>query len=240
MTEIATAPKPQFATVGRSYYPIIVAVFTATLIISNVCATKGVEFFGSASLAIGPVQILPLNLDAAFFLFPLAYILGDVLSEVYGFAAARRAIITGFAIMLLTTACFAIAVKLPAASWYENQSAFEGVVGVVPWIVAASVAGYLIGQLLNSFVLIRIKERTKEKHLWARLLGSTVVGEFADTVVFCAIAATAIGISTFGGFVNYVVVGFVWKTLAEVIVLPITYRVIAFIKANEPTYEMAS
>ena len=236
MTETATEPRPKFATVGRSYYPIIVALFTATLIISNVCATKGIEFFGTQSFSLGPVQILPLNLDAAFFLFPLAYILGDVLTEVYGFAAARKAILTGFAIMLLTTLCFAVAVKLPAASWYENQDAFSTLVGVVPWIVGASVAGYLVGQMLNSFVLVRIKERTREKHLWMRLLGSTVVGELADTITFCAIAATAIGISTFGGFINYVVVGFVWKTLAEVIVLPITYRVIAYIKANEPSY----
>lgn len=236
MTETAVDPKPHFATVGRTYYPIIVALFTATLIISNVCATKGIEFFGGHHFSLGPVQILPLNLDAAFFLFPLAYILGDVLTEVYGFAAARRAILTGFAIMLLTTACFAIAVRLPAASWYENQQAFSTVVGTVPWIVGASVAGYLVGQLLNSYVLVWIKARTKERFLWVRLIGSTVVGELADTVTFCAIAAPAIGITTISGFINYVVVGYVWKTLAEVIVLPITYRVIALIKAHEPTY----
>lgn len=85
-------------------------------------------------------------------------------------------------------------------------------------------------------MLVRIKERTKEKHLWARLIGSTVVGEFADTLIFCAIAAGAIGISTWRDFANYVIVGFLWKTLVEIVVMPLTYRVIAHVKKHEPSY----
>jgi uncharacterized integral membrane protein (TIGR00697 family) len=225
-----------FARVAHSYYPIIVALFTATLIISNVCATKGVAFFGDADVSLGPLQILPLNTDGAFFLFPLAYVLGDVLSEVYGFAATRRAILIGFGSLLLATLCFWIAVELPAAEFYENQEAFETVVGVVPRLVVAGLAAYLVGQLLNSLVLVLIKKRTNERHLWARLLGSTVVGELADTLIFCSIAAGAIGISTWRDFVNYVIVGFLWKTLVEVLVMPITYRVISYIKKREPSY----
>lgn len=225
-----------FARVARGYYPAIVALFTATLIISNICATKGVEFFGDESVSLGPLQILPIATDGAFFLFPLAYILGDVLSEVYGFRATRHAIYYGFGALLLTVACFAIAIRLPAAGFYENQEAFHTVIGTTPRLVAAGLAGYFVGQLLNSVTLVLIKERTREKYLWARLIGSTIVGEFADTLIFCSIAAGAIGIDSWRQFVNYVIVGFVWKTLCEVVVMPITYRVIALLKKYEPTY----
>ena len=226
-----------FAHISRGYYPTIVALFVATLLISNVAASKGVAFFASSDVMLGPFQILPINTDGAFFLFPLAYILGDVLSEVYGFKATRRAIYLGFGSLLLTSVCFWIAIELPAASFYENQAALESVVGVVPRLVLAGLAGYTVGQLLNSVVLVKIKERTKEKHLWARLIGSTIVGEFFDTLIFCSIAAGVIGITTWTDFVNYVIVGFLWKTLAEVIVMPITYRVISYIKKREPSYQ---
>ncbi|MGA9873401.1 MAG: queuosine precursor transporter [Rhodococcus sp. (in: high G+C Gram-positive bacteria)] len=227
----------QFAHVSRGYYPTIVALFAATLIISNVTASKGVSFFGGSDLFIGPFQVLPINTDGAFFLFPLAYILGDVLAEVYGFKATRRAIYLGFGSIILAAVCFWITIQLPAASFYENQESLEAVVGVVPRLVIAGLAGYFVGQMLNSLVLVAIKERTKEKHLWARLIGSTIVGEFFDTLIFCSIAAGAIGISTWEDFVNYVIVGFIWKTLVEVLVMPVTYSVIAYIKKREPTYK---
>lgn len=224
------------AQVARGYYTPIVVLFTATLIISNICATKGVQFFSGSSLTLGPLEILPITTDAAFFLFPLAYILGDVLSEVYGFRATRHAVFYGFAALLLTVICFALAIQLPAAVFYENQDAFRSVIGTTPQLVAAGLAGYVVGQLLNSATLVLIKERTREKHLWARLIGSTVVGELADTLIFCSIAATAIGIDSWGQFVNYVIIGFLWKTLCEVLVLPVTYQVIALLKKHEPTY----
>ncbi|MET0198671.1 hypothetical protein CH289_11230 [Rhodococcus sp. RS1C4] len=227
----------QFAHVSRGYYPTIVALFAATLIISNVTASKGVAFFGDSEVFLGPFQVLPINTDGAFFLFPLAYILGDVLSEVYGFKATRRAIYLGFGSIILAAVCFWIAIELPAASFYENQESLETVVGVVPRLVIAGLAGYFVGQMLNALVLVKIKQRTKEKHLWARLIGSTVVGEFFDTLIFCSIAAGVIGISTWEDFINYVIVGFIWKTLVEILVLPITYRVIAYIKKREPSYQ---
>lgn len=229
-----------FAHVARGYYPTFVALFTAVLLISNICATKGVAFFSDADLSVGPLQILPIITDGGFFLFPLAYIVGDVLSEVYGFKATRRAIYLGFGALILASVCFLILIELPSADFYENQASLEAVVGVYPRLLLAGLAGYLVGQLLNSLVMVSIKERTKEKHLWARLIGSTVVGEFADTLIFCAIAAGAIGISTWDDFLNYVLVGFLWKTLVEVLVMPITYRVIAYVKKREPTYVVAS
>lgn len=221
---------------ARGYYTPLVVLFTATLIISNICATKGVQFFSGSSLTLGPLEILPITTDAAFFLFPLAYVIGDVLSEVYGFRATRRAVFYGFTALLLTVLCFAVAIQLPPAVFYENQEAFRTVIGTTPQLVAAGLAGYVVGQLLNSATLVLIKERTREKYLWARLIGSTVVGELADTLLFCSIAATAIGIDSWGQFVNYVIVGFLWKTLCEVVLLPVTYQVIALLKKHEPTY----
>ncbi|WP_033243880.1 queuosine precursor transporter [Nocardia carnea] len=225
-----------FAQVARGYYTPIVVLFTATLLISNICATKGVQFFSGSSLSLGPLEVLPITTDAAFFLFPLAYVLGDVLSEVYGFRATRHAVFYGFTALLVMVVCFAVAIHLPPAVFYENQEAFRSVIGTTPQLVAAGLAGYVVGQLLNSATLVLIKERTREKYLWARLIGSTVVGELADTLIFCSIAATAIGIDSWGQFANYVIIGFLWKTLVEILMLPITYRVIGLLKKHEPTY----
>lgn len=209
-----------FLPVQRTAYPVLLALFVVIFVISNITATKG-------------VIIGPLITDGAFFLFPLAYVIGDVLAECYGFKATRRAIWTGFAAMLLTVAAFWTAIALPSADFWDGQEAFAGVLGLVPRIVLASLAGYLVGQLLNSYTLVRLKQRMGEKTLWARLLGSTIVGEFGDTLVFCLIAAPVIGISSFSDTVNYTVVGFAWKTAVEVAVMPITYLVIGWVKRNE-------
>ena len=103
----------------------------------------------------------------------------------------------------------------------------------MPQILAASLIGYVVGQLLNSFTLTRMKAKTGEKGLIGRLVASTVVGELGDTVLFCAVAAPVIGVTTFGGFLNYVVVGFIWKTLIEVVMLPLTTFVIKWVKSRE-------
>ena len=206
--------------VSRSPYPILIAVFCAVFLISNITAQKGV--------ALGPLLT-----DGAFFLFPLSYVIGDVLAEVYGFKAARRAVFTGFGIAILAVVSFYIAIWLPAADFYDAQDTFASVLGLVPQIVAASLAGYVVGQLSNAWVLQKMKDRFGTGNLWARLIGSTVVGEFVDTLLFCAIAASVIGISTAGDFINYVLVGFLWKTLLEVVLLPITYPTIAWVRGVE-------
>jgi uncharacterized integral membrane protein (TIGR00697 family) len=225
---VTNTPKPKaptFAATTSSFYPVISAVFVALLVISNVGAVK-------------LITVGPLILDGGAFLFPLVYITGDVLSEVYGFKAARKTILIGFGMAILSALTFWLIQISPSAPGWENQSAFEAILGFVPRIVLASVCGFLIGQLLNSFVLVKIKARTNESALWVRLIGSTVIGELADTLVFCTIAFY--GILTGADFVNYVVVGYIYKTLLEVVLLPITYRVIAYVKANEPTYIAAS
>lgn len=206
--------------VQKSAYPVLLALFTTIFILSNIVSTKG-------------VQVGPLVTDGAFFLFPAAYVIGDVISECYGFRAARRAVWTGFLAMIIAVSTFYVAILLPAASFYEGQAAFAATLGLVPRIVVASLSGYAAGQLLNAWLLTLMKDRLGERGLWKRLLGSTVVGEFGDTLIFCLIAAPVIGISTVGDTANYVVVGFVWKTLVEVAVMPITYLVIRRIKAHE-------
>lgn len=206
--------------VRKSAYPVLLALFTTIFVLSNIVSTKG-------------VQVGPLVTDGAFFLFPAAYVIGDVISECYGFRAARRAVWTGFLAMIIAVSTFYVAILLPAASFYEGQAAFAVTLGLVPRIVVASLSGYAAGQLLNAWLLTLMKDRLGERGLWKRLLGSTVVGEFGDTLIFCLIAAPVIGISTVGDTANYVVVGFVWKTLVEVAVMPITYLVIRRIKAHE-------
>ena len=220
---MSTPSAPHFAKVGSSVYPTIVAVFVGLLLISNIGAVKLIAFG-------------PLITDGGAFLFPLVYIVGDVLAEVYGWKAARRAILIGFAMAILAAVTFYLVQISPPADGWENQAAFEAVLGFVPRIVLASILGFLVGQLLNAYVLVWIKKRTQEKKLWARLMGSTVVGEFADTLVFCTVAFY--GVITGGDFLTYVIVGFVYKTAVEIILLPVTYRVIAYVKRREPTYEL--
>ena len=199
----------------------MVGVFVALLLISNIGATK--------LIAVGP-----LITDGGAFLFPLAYVAGDILSEVYGWRATRRAILLAFVMSAIAAGTFwLVQVSPPAADW-PHQESFEAVLGFVPRIVLASLAGFLVGQLLNAWVLGRMKLRALESRLWARLLGSTAVGEFADTLVFCTIAFY--GVITGWTFVNYVVTGYLYKVGVEVLVLPITYRVIAAVKRREPTY----
>ena len=214
---------PGFARVGSVYYPILVAVFTALVIISNVAATKGVAF--------GPIIT-----DGGFLVFPLTYIIGDVLAEVYGFRATRRAIILGFVMNAIAALVFWVTVYLPAADFYPNQEHLANVVGAYTQLIVAGLAGFIVGQTINAWTVVKIKERTREKHLWARLVGSTFAGQLGDTLVFCSIAAGAIGITTFGDFATYAALGWIYKTAVEVIMLPITYRVIAYIKRHEPTY----
>jgi len=232
-TETRDESRAVYAEVGSAYYPILVAVFTGLVIISNVTATKGVAF----GPIIGNWSIIT---DGGFIVFPLTYVIGDVLSEVYGFRAARRAIFIGFAMEALAAFAFWVTIYLPAAHFYTNQAHFENVVRAFTQLIVAGLAGFIVGQTINAWVVVAIKAHTKEKHLWARLVGSTFAGQLGDTLVFCSIAASAIGINSLGDFVTYTALGWFYKTMVEVVMLPITYRVIAFIKRREPTYQSAS
>lgn len=219
-------PGARAATAG-SRYAVISAVFVGILLISNVVAVKPIAFgaipFGEFSL--------PLVFDGGVFLFPLAYILGDVLAEVYGLKASRRAIFAAFALALVASlTILAVQVSPPADGW-ENQEAFAAVLGFVPRIVLASLVAFLVGQLMNAWVLDRMRRRTAGRFLRTRLIASTVVGQLIDTVLFCTIAFA--GIITGIDFVMYVVLGYLVKVLAEVVLLPVTTRVIRWVRAAE-------
>ncbi|MEV5054074.1 queuosine precursor transporter [Arthrobacter sp. LAR12-1-1.1] len=221
----ASAP-PRFASIGSPYFGIILAVMAVVLILSNIGASKGV--------AIGPVIT-----DGGFFLFPLAYILGDVISEVYGFKVARKAIVTSFALSVFASLCYWVIIALPGFGdeyGASKQAALEGALGPVPQIVLASLLAFLAGQTINSWILVKMKVRTGERSLWARIMGSSVAGEFVDTLIFCSIAASVIGITDAGMFVNYVLVGFLYKTLVEFAFVPLTSLAIGWVKKREPSY----
>ena len=237
MPQVTTTPTqpaadraaPAYARRGSGYFDALVAVMAVVIVLSNIGASKG-------------VQLGPIITDGGFFLFPLAYILGDVISEVYGFAAARRATLIGFAASALAVLSFWVMIKLPGFDddyGIAKQQALELALGPVWQIVAASMVGFVAGQLSNAWVMSRLKARTHERGLVLRLMGSTGVGEFLDTLLFCTIAATAIGITSVGQWANYVVFGFLWKTLVEFALVPVTRWVIAVLKRHEPSYQSA-
>ncbi|MCL2784663.1 MAG: queuosine precursor transporter [Propionibacteriaceae bacterium] len=213
----------------RGVFDLVVAGFCATLLIANLAATK--------LIAVGPVweplgiHVLPLVFDGGALTFPLAYILGDCLAEVYGFKRARRAIVMGFVVSAVAAIVFLLVGWAPADPSWGNQDAWMSVLGFVPRVVLGSLVGYLIGQLLNAKVLVYLRDRARPGSLWFRLIGSTVVGEAADTILFCTIAyALVVDWGTLG---NYIVVGYLYKVGFEVILLPITLRIIPWLKRME-------
>lgn len=200
------------------YYDIILAFFASILLISNLAATK-------------PVAIGPLLIDGGAILFPLIYIFGDILTEVYGYKYARRAIWTAFGVMLLGVAALTVVRFLPAADYYTDQAAFDAVLGFFPRIVLASLLAYLVGSFVNSYVLAKLKVKFEGRKLWLRLIGSTVVGELLDTTVFGLVAFG--GIFTAPDMVKFILIGWLFKTGVEVVMLPVTYRVVAALKKRE-------
>lgn len=215
------------AAAAGTRYAVISAAFVGVLLISNVVAVKPIAF---GAISLGSFS-LPLVFDCGVFLFPLAYILGDVIAEVYGLKASRRAIFVAFALAAIASlTIFVVQVSPPAAGW-ENQEAFAAVLGFVPRIVAASLIAFLAGQLLNAWVLDGMRKQTKGRFLRSRLIGSTIAGQLVDTLLFCTIAFA--GIITGLDFVMYVVLGYIVKVLAEVVLLPITTRVISAVRQAE-------
>lgn len=200
------------------YYDLAVATSVATLIISNLGAMKLIQF--------GPIIA-----DGGAVLFPLAYILGDVMTEVYGYKHTRRAIWVSFFWLLLMIVVMTIVRYLPAVGDAPNVKEFDIVFGFVPRIVAASLIAYLVGEFLNSFVLAKMKVRSQGKHLWQRLIASTIAGEAVDTTIFCMVAFY--GLITSSQMINYILVGIVFKVTVETLMLPVTYRVIHWLKKRE-------
>ena len=207
---------------------VVTAVFVTSLITANIIAVKLI------TLNIGPWMIggieLPAPLPAAIIIFPLSYILGDILIEVYGYRQARRVIWLAFLCNLIAVGAFWLAGLIPALD-AEVQAAYDRILGYAPRILAASFAAYLVGEFANSFVLAKMKIRTQGRFLWARTIGSTVVGQGLDSSVFIAIAFVSIlpGSVLVGAIITHWVI----KTLYEVAATPFTYAVVNYLKRKE-------
>jgi len=197
-------------------FVIVTAIFITCLITANVIAVKVVS--------IGPV-VLP----AAIFVFPLSYIFGDVLTEVYGYRWARKVIWLGFACNLMFVFFAWIGQILPAASFWEGQDAYESILGYTPRLLAASFCGYLVGEFTNSFILARMKIMTGGRWLWSRTIGSTIVGQGLDTSIFITLA--------FLGTPSFVLIMILYHWLAKILIeaaaTPLTYFVVNFLKEKE-------
>ena len=199
-------------------FVIIAVVFVTCLITANTIAVK-------------VVSIGPFNLPAAIFVFPLSYIFGDILTEVYGYQQARKIIWLGFACNLVFVFFAWVGQILPAASFWDKQAAYESILGYTPRLLAASFLGYLVGEFTNSFILARMKIITRGRWLWSRTIGSTVVGQGLDTVIFIIVA--------FAGTPSFVAVMILHHWLAKIIIeaaaTPLTYTAVNYLKKKEST-----
>ena len=200
------------------YFDILGMAFVACLLVSNIAAQK-LFAFGSFTFTAGVL------------IFPLSYVFGDVLTEVYGYAKSRRVIWTGFACNLFLIAVLAVAVELPPARGWPLQEQFATVLGFVPRIVAASMLAYLIGEFANSFILAKMKIQTEGRHLWMRTIGSTVVGEGVDTIVFVTVAFA--GVFPVDLLIRTAISGYLFKVAYEVAITPITYVFVTWLKRAE-------
>ncbi len=200
------------------YFDIILGLFVAVLLISNIASTKILD-------------LGPFSFDGGTLLFPLAYIFGDILTEVYGYKKSRRVIWLGFFSALLMSAVLMIVGALPAAKGWENQSAYMAILGLTPRLVLASLIAYFTGEFSNSFTLAKLKIATQGKFLWLRTIGSTLIGEGLDTVLFCLIAFW--GILPSGLLIAVIVSNYIFKCGVEIIFTPLTYKIVGFLKKSE-------
>ncbi len=215
------------------YYDLIMALFVAVLLVSNIASSAKIIAWG-VSL---PVVHLPLAFDGGTLLFPISYIFGDVLTEVYGYARSRRVIWIGFAMSVLMALTLWVVGRLPGEANWEaaaGQAAYDAILGgvITGGIIIASLVAYFAGEFSNSYVLARMKVRTRGRWLWMRTIGSTLVGEGVDSVLFVLIAS-AFGVFPWAAAASIIVANYIFKVGVEVIFTPVTYRIVAFLKRAE-------
>jgi uncharacterized integral membrane protein (TIGR00697 family) len=209
------------------YYDFVMAAFVAIILLSNV--------LGAGKVA----QVwLPLWNDywpfgAGILFFPISYVIGDVLTEVYGYARARRVIWAGTVGVLFMALMSWVVVALPPAPDWTNQAAYDAIFGQVPRIVLASVCAFWAGEFVNSYVLARMKIWTRGKHLWARTIGSTVAGQGVDSLIFYPLAFWGAVGWTNDLVIKVLITQWVLKVSWEVILTPVTYAVVGFLKRRE-------
>lgn len=200
------------------YYDLIMAAFVTVLLVSNIASTK-------------ILQLGPFTFDGGTILFPISYIFGDVLTEVYGYARGRRVIHVGFAANILMVLVLAMVGALPPAEGWEHQTAYEAILGLTPRIVIASLVAYFAGSFSNSWVLARMKIMTQGRWLWTRTIASTLVGEGVDTALFVLIAfAWALPWPLLW---SVMASNYVFKCGVEALMTPITYRIVNGLKRAE-------
>lgn len=200
------------------YFVYTVAIFLVSLLTSNIIAVKLFMVYG-------------LVLTCGVIIFPVSYIVGDVLTEVYGFKLARKVIILGFLCNLLMVVFISIARVLPAPPFWTGQAAFDFILGFTPRLLLASFAAYLVGEIVNSFIMDKMKQITGTRHLWARTIGSTIVGQGLDSVIFISLAF-------FGhlpGAVLFHMILLQWavKTGYEILITPFTYKAVHWLEQKE-------
>ncbi len=206
----------------RAYSPLLIVVaslFVATLVAANIMAVK------VATLG-------PLTVTGAIVIFPLAYLFGDVLTEVWGYSVARVVIWSGFLANAVVVGFVALAIALPAApAFADEQGAYSQILGSTPRLVAASFAAYLAGEFLNSFILARLKVATGGRHLWMRTIGSTLVGQGVDSLIFVSLAFAGM----LPGSVIWTIIRDLWlvKVLYEIAATPLTYAIVNWLKRVE-------
>lgn len=198
---------------------VLCVMFCTALIVSNIIAGK---------LWAAPFG---LTLTAGAVLFPIVYIIGDVMPEVYGLEATRRVILLGFAANLFAVTFFYICLVLPAPTFWQNQAAFETVLGFTPRLLLASMLAYLAGTNANAWVMVQMKALTNSRWLWTRTIGSTIIGESIDSTIFMLVAF--VGVVPFDALPSLIVSQAVFKTVYEVLATPITYLVIGWFKQAE-------
>ncbi len=201
-----------------SWFVVIAAVFVTCLITANIIAVKFILFLGF---------LVP----AGIIVFPLSYLFGDILTEVYGYAAARRVIWLGFACNLLAVIAIYIGGIAPAAPFWQNQAAYNTILGSTPRLLLASFIAYLVGEFTNSFVLAKLKIATRGRWLWTRTIGSTLVGEGIDTVIFISVAF--LGVIPTASLAQAILTQWIFKVAYEVVATPLTYLIVGFLKRKE-------
>lgn len=205
------------------YYDFVMAAFVAVLLLSNV--------IGAAKPAAIEIGGEPWVFGAGILFFPLGYVIGDVLTEVYGYARARRVIWAGFAGLIFMAFMSWVVVSLPPAEGWEGQPAYESVFGQVPRIVLASIVAFWAGEFVNSYVMARMKIWTQGKHLWSRTIGSTIFGQGVDSLIFYPLAFW--GVWENEAVITVMVTNWGLKVLWEVVLTPVTYAVVGWLKRKE-------
>jgi len=219
------------------YFDRIMAFFVMVLVVSNIASSAKIIDLGFSFFNI------PLAFDAGTLLFPISYIFGDILTEVYGYKRSRRVIWTGFAALALSALIFWGIQRLPGEdTWqgYAGDSAYNAILGGMSsgGIVLASLIAYWMGEFSNSFVLAKMKVLTRGRWLWTRTIGSTLVGELIDSGVFVAIASL-FGVFPWSLFVTLALTNYLFKTFTETLLTPLTYTIVKYLKRveNEDFYD---